>query len=219
MEGKDEMKPETKNGKLYLGTGGTLGVISVLGACGGACSLAVFPLGTFLGAIGLGGLAVYLPMLRWPLMALAAALSIWVLRTVIQQRRPLKTVGIAILLLGSLIFAGMQAFKPTDCESQGGQIPQNLSPEMAAVFDPEMTKVCEMGCALKGRVDEKQIVNQPGAKEGDLVRCPVSGVAFRVKMDSLEIVFNGHSYFTCCPSCAARFEQKHKTKVEKVAQK
>src|SRR5580700_4428995 len=104
------------NKKLYFGTGGTLGIISLLGACGGACTLAAIPLGSLLGAIGLSGLSIYLPYLRWPLFSLALILSFFVLRTVIRQGNPMKASLIALLLGGAVVYAGIQAFRPSPCE-------------------------------------------------------------------------------------------------------
>ena len=68
-----------------------------------------------------------------------------------------------------------------------------------------------MACAFPGKVDESVVVAQPGAKVADLVRCPVSRVMFKVKPESPEVTYNGKRYFTCCSTCAAKFEQKQKS--------
>jgi len=115
MENKKN-SDSANNKKLYFGTGGTLGIISLLGACGGACTLAAIPLGSLLGAIGLTSLAIYLPFLRWPLFALALVLSFFVLRAVIRQGNPMKASLIALILGGALVYSGIQAFKPSPCE-------------------------------------------------------------------------------------------------------
>jgi hypothetical protein len=196
-----------KERKLMLGTGGTLGIISCLGACGGACGLAVFPLGSLLGAIGLGGVAVYLPYLRWPLIALSLALSFLVLRGVARRGSRTQLAAVSFILAGALVFAGYQAFKPTPCEALSG----TQAGAQGVLFDAEMAKGCELGCSYRGHVDEKKIVAQPGAKVGDLVHCPVSGVVFRVKPGNPEITYNGKRYFTCCATCAARYEQRQRS--------
>jgi hypothetical protein len=118
MEDKKEECPDSakSNKSLFFGTGGTLGIMSLLGACGGACSLAALPLGSFLGAIGLSSLAIYLPYLRWPLFALALVFSFFVLRTVIRQGNPLKIASVSLLLGASLVYSGYQAFRPSPCE-------------------------------------------------------------------------------------------------------
>jgi hypothetical protein len=198
--------------KLFLGTGGTLGVMSLLGACGGACSMAAIPLGSMLGAIGLSGLTAFLPYLRWPLLVAAAILSFLVLRSVVRQGKPLRVVSVALVLGAAFLFAGFQAFKPTPCEVQASQGREQLSPEMLATFDSEMAKGCEVGCAFSGKVNTDAVVPQPGATVGDLVRCPVSGVIFKIKPDNPQIMYSGKTFFTCCAGCAARFNKKIKPK-------
>jgi hypothetical protein len=209
--GKDDCR-EKASKKLIAGTGGTLGVISLLGACGGACTAAALPLGGILSAIGLSGLVVFLPYLRLPLMAIALVLSFLILRSVAKRGKPVAIAGVALLLGGALSFAGFQAFRASPCEAMASQQQAGIRPsegDLALFFDPEMGG-CEKACGFHGKVDEKRIIKQPGAKAGDLVRCPVSGVVFEVKPESSQVTLNGKRYYTCCPSCAADFEQKKK---------
>jgi hypothetical protein len=209
MEARGSQKPSKK---LILGTGGTLGVISLLGACGGACSLAAIPLGSLLTAIGLSGLVAFLPLLRWPLLLVAMILSVMILRSVSRNSRPVHLGGVLFILAGSLAFAGFHAFKASPCEAQAGQQRADIHPsggELALFFDPGFGG-CERTCGFHGRVNENKIVEQPGAKVGDLARCPVSGVIFEVKPDNPQVTLNGKRYFTCCAACAANFEQKRK---------
>lgn len=213
MEDQSKDCSETKTSKkLIAGTGGTLGVISLLGACGGACSAAALPLGSLLGAIGLSGLAVFLPYLRLPLLVLALILSFFVLKSVARRGKPATIAGVALLLGGALTFASFQAFKASPCEAMASEQQAGVRPlggDLALFFDPEMGG-CEQACGFHGQIDEKKISQQPGAKVGDLVRCPVSGVVFEVKAETSQVTLNGKRYYACCASCAANFEQKKK---------
>ena len=74
-------------------------------------------------------------------------------------------------------------------------------------FDPEMSKVCQRGCATKLEYTEDMIVKQPGAKVGDLTRCPVSGVVFKITAESIHARYQGDEFFFCCGGCAKKFEE------------
>jgi hypothetical protein len=134
-----ENKDSADNKKLYVGTGGTLGIISLLGACGGACTAAAIPLGSLLGAIGLGGLAIYLPYLRWPLFFLALVLSFLVLKTVVKQGNTIKSAAVALALGGSLVFSAIQAFKPSPCQMR------TTLKDMLRQLSPDTQKVIKEG--------------------------------------------------------------------------
>ena len=54
---------------------------------------------------------------------------------------------------------------------------------------------------------DAEIVAQPGAKVGDLTRCPISSSVFQVSEDSPSTVQKGESYSTCCAGCIAQLEQ------------
>jgi YHS domain-containing protein len=71
--------------------------------------------------------------------------------------------------------------------------------------DPAMASGCQKSCSYKGKVHQSTIVKQAKAKVGDLVLCPVSGVAVKVKPDTVTVTHNGKKYFVCCASCAERF--------------
>ncbi len=70
-------------------------------------------------------------------------------------------------------------------------------------IDPTITAACQ-GCATKIAYEEKDIVAQPGAKVGDLAKCPVSGVVFQVTDKSPRITRDGAELFTCCAMCQAK---------------
>ena len=65
-----------------------------------------------------------------------------------------------------------------------------------------------MACGTKREFEEKDIATQPGAKVGDLVRCPVSNAAFDVKADSPFIEKDGKRIYTCCGGCFAQFQSE-----------
>jgi hypothetical protein len=56
-----------------------------------------------------------------------------------------------------------------------------------------------------GNYESSEIVAQPGAEDGDLARCPVSGVVFAVASDHPRIVAGDDAYRLCCDGCAKKF--------------
>jgi copper chaperone len=73
--------------------------------------------------------------------------------------------------------------------------------------DPAITKICQAGCAAKFDYDPADVVAQPGAKVGDLTRCPVSGVVFQVQEDQPRYDANGATWFTCCGMCLGKLQE------------
>ena len=71
--------------------------------------------------------------------------------------------------------------------------------------DPVMSFVCERSCAAKVAYQEADLAPQPGAKDGDLTRCPVSGVVFEVAARNPSIEYAGHRYRLCCQGCEKKF--------------
>ena len=51
------------------------------------------------------------------------------------------------------------------------------------------------------------VVAQPGAKDGNQVYCPVSGVVFAVKPESTRRTLDGSTVYFCCEACAHYFDQ------------
>jgi hypothetical protein len=69
--------------------------------------------------------------------------------------------------------------------------------------DPFMSMMCERSCAAKN-YDKATVVAQPGAHDGQLTRCPVSGVVFKVQKDNAAVKYAGKEWVTCCGSCAKK---------------
>jgi hypothetical protein len=65
--------------------------------------------------------------------------------------------------------------------------------------------MCQGSCAAKIAYQESDIVPQPGAREGDLTRCVVSGVVFKVSSGNPKTAHAGNDYILCCQACAERF--------------
>ena len=69
-------------------------------------------------------------------------------------------------------------------------------------IDPGMAAICEMSCAASAEsYSAADVVAQPGAKVGDLTRCPVSGVVFLITESHPTYQKNGQTWFTCCGGC------------------
>jgi hypothetical protein len=75
--------------------------------------------------------------------------------------------------------------------------------------DPVMSTKCGKACSYRGKI-KNAIVDQASAKIGDLVRCPVSGVVFRVTKDSKTIQSDGRTQYVCCNACLQRFKETAK---------
>ena len=64
----------------------------------------------------------------------------------------------------------------------------------------EHAKVCSHSLT-SDKYDIDTVVEQPGAKVGDLTRCPISGSVFRVTEMSPKTDQKGKTYYTCCGGC------------------
>ncbi len=64
---------------------------------------------------------------------------------------------------------------------------------------------CQGACGAHG--EEASAVAQPKARVGDLTYCPVSGAAFQVSESTPSHQVGDHTYYFCCPSCAAHFSE------------
>jgi len=56
-------------------------------------------------------------------------------------------------------------------------------------------------------VDPADIIAQPGASVGDITRCPMSGMLFRVEDTSAFSEYQGQNVYFCCAGCIRRFER------------
>lgn len=74
-------------------------------------------------------------------------------------------------------------------------------------FDVAMAG-CRFACATKTEYDAKSVIAQPGAKDGKLTQCPVSGVVFSVDATRPHVQVGADDYVTCCDTCAEKL-RKH----------
>lgn len=131
METQQDKKKSDKTTKfLFFGSAGSLSFLGLAGACAGVCTTAALPLGTILGAIGLGGLAVYLPIIKIPLFIASIILSSFVVFKVMQRKNHVRTAVVALLLFGGTLLTAFHIFKPAPCEKQTtmADIISHLSP-------------------------------------------------------------------------------------------
>ena len=52
-----------------------------------------------------------------------------------------------------------------------------------------------------------EIVSQPGAKIGQLTRCPISGSVFKVTETTPSTEQKGEPYYVCCGGCVEQLEK------------
>jgi hypothetical protein len=129
------------------------------------------------------------------------------------------TLALAIVIGGASIWAfagGMNgavcskdasACDPTSCES--GSKSANVAHPSGKVlgnFDLAMAG-CRFACATKTKYNAKSVVAQPGAKDGKLTQCPVSGVVFSVDANRPHVKVGGDDYVTCCDTCAEKLRK------------
>src|SRR5262245_4213726 len=73
-------------------------------------------------------------------------------------------------------------------------------------YDPAMA-MCSFSCAAKVAYREADLHAQPGVRDGQLARCPVSGVVFRADARRPRVHLATGEYVTCCGNCAAKLEK------------
>jgi YHS domain-containing protein len=64
-----------------------------------------------------------------------------------------------------------------------------------------------MSCAAKN-YDKNRIVINSLAKQGELTKCPISGVVFTITENTGIIKYGDKTYHTCCGSCANMFSDQ-----------
>ena len=74
--------------------------------------------------------------------------------------------------------------------------------------DPAQSEVCKHTCAIKEPHGDRDVVPTAQAKVGDLTRCPVSGVVFRVSAESPQVEYSGKTLRVCCDGCAEKFREQ-----------
>ena len=70
----------------------------------------------------------------------------------------------------------------------------------------EAFRGCEGGCGLRVASSAADVVRQPGARLGQRIYCPVSGVVFEVKESTPRRDVNGQLLYFCCEACAQYFD-------------
>jgi hypothetical protein len=66
---------------------------------------------------------------------------------------------------------------------------------------------CRFACATKSTYDAQSVVAQPGAGDGALTQCPVSGVVFNVDAKRPHVRVGADDYVTCCDTCAEKLRK------------
>jgi hypothetical protein len=97
-------------------------------------------------------------------------------------------------LVGAVLLGG--AAKPT--HAPRGSV--------RGAYDPAMAG-CQFSCAAKISHRERDLRAQPGVRDGQLVRCPVSGVVFKADGQRPRVRLATGEYVTCCNSCAGKLRK------------
>ena len=80
------------------------------------------------------------------------------------------------------------------------------SDKVLGKFDVAMAG-CRFACATKARYDAMAVLPQPGAEDGKLTQCPVSGVVFSVDAERPHVSVGADEYVTCCDTCAEKLRE------------
>jgi hypothetical protein len=83
---------------------------------------------------------------------------------------------------------------------------ENASGKVLGHFDLAMAG-CRFACATQREYDAESVVAQPGARDGHLTRCPVSGVVFNVDSNRPRVMVGADDYVTCCDRCAEKLRK------------
>jgi len=98
------------------------------------------------------------------------------------------------------------ACDPAACESGTSATAAKPAGKVLGKFDPAMAG-CRFACATKLEYDAKSVVAQPGARDGKLTQCPVSGVVFNVDAKRPHVRVGTDEYVTCCDTCAEKLRR------------
>ena len=101
---------------------------------------------------------------------------------------------------------------PSECAS-GGKGAATASSQTAGprgsvrgAYDPTMA-MCRFSCAAKVAYREADLHAQPGVRDGQLARCPVSGVVFKADARRPRVKLATGVYVTCCDNCATKLKK------------
>jgi YHS domain-containing protein len=128
-----------------------------------------------------------------------------------------KVLGLGAGVLGVLALVGVGAALRDGTLMRAGAmcgfghetVTAEAKPRKAQRKSPDllMSVMCERACAAKVEYRDDQVVSQPGARPGDLTRCPVSGVVFLVQQENSRHSQRGRTWFTCCETCTAKLRK------------
>ena len=74
-------------------------------------------------------------------------------------------------------------------------------------YDPAMAGCQFSSCATKMAYRERDLHAQPGVRDGQLVRCPVSGAVFKADEQRPRVRLATGEYVACCNSCAGKLRK------------
>jgi nitrite reductase/ring-hydroxylating ferredoxin subunit len=74
-------------------------------------------------------------------------------------------------------------------------------------YDPIMAGCQFSSCATRIAVQERDLHAQPNVRNGQLVRCPVSGAVFEADEQRPRVHLATGEYVTCCNSCAGKLRK------------
>jgi len=108
-------------------------------------------------------------------------------------------------LVGAVLLGGTYLVRSTCSQGQGAQA-RGPRGSVRGAYDPAMAG-CQFSCAAKVAHRERDLHAQPGVRDGQLVRCPVSGVVFKADAQRPHVRLATGEYVTCCNSCAGKLRK------------
>ena len=107
---------------------------------------------------------------------------------------------LVVVLVGAVLLGGMYGAAAKPARAPRGSV--------RGAYDPAMAG-CQVSssCATRIAYRERDLRAQPGVRDGQLVRCPVSGAVFRIHEGTPSRDARGKTLYFCCPACAAWFTE------------
>jgi hypothetical protein len=132
------------------------------------------------------------------------------------KRAIMVATALAVVAIGGAAFwavaggKGSGSCDPAVCETEAKTVPSaKATGKILGRFDLAMAG-CRFACDTKAKYDAKSVIAQPGARDGKLTQCPVSGVVLSIDATRPHVQVGEDDYVTCCETCADKLRKNHR---------
>ena len=123
------------------------------------------------------------------------------------RRFAIATAAVALIAL-----AGPRVFA---CGDDSADKAKTASAEGSASCSAKHADHAACAAHHESNVSAKDVVAQPGAKNGDVTKCPVNDEVFKVASKSARVKVAGSTYVVCCKECAVALKKDPKKYLNK----